>query len=414
MRNPHLFPVPVPVATAVAASVAATVCLLAAAIALPPQFRADAAEDEATLRGVASGGAGPAADAEVAAGIIGWAPAAGDHVAVATTDGEGRFTLARAPLGPIDVWVRPRGGAWTFSIRMWHPGVSDLAIDARARPGFPGMDGHGFGSERSGTVTGVVTDKQAKPIPRAAVGLRGDDSTWVLTDDKGQFTLDKAEDGDGLVVRVGGFRDSLGKVKLDKKRMTIKLDPAKATVVHVDDPAGKPLPGAWVTLGDPDTVQSTTGFASLFPPRARLVGAWTDEKGDARIAWGDPDDATVATAYAPRCAPASKKVSAAKGPVKLQLAAPQPARATVVSKADGTPLAGVYVGLPHQSDGGDDSISALPQDAERGPVVVGRTDENGQCVIAHLPADVETLRVVGEHKLHAVVRVERMKGDEGK
>ena len=75
-------------------------------------------------------------------------------------------------------------------------------------------------------------------------------------------------------------------MKLGKQRtkMTIKLDPAKATVVHVTDPAGEPFAGAWVTLGDPDRVQSTTGFSALFPPRPRLVGGWTDANGDARRA----------------------------------------------------------------------------------------------------------------------------------
>lgn len=392
-------------------AVAAFGVLSALVFLLPTPRSAVGAEDAATLRGVATGDAGPAADADVAAGIIGWAPAAGDHVVVAKTDAEGQFSLASAPLGPIDVWVRPKGGKWTFAIRMSHPGVNDLAIDARPRRG---VSDFGFGSEGGGTVTGVVADKQAKPIAGAAVGLRGDDDTWVLTDEKGQFTLEKAGDGDGLIVRARGYRDLVGKVKLDKKRLAIRLDAVKPTVVHVNDPAGKPLPGAWVTLGDPDRVQSTTGFSALFPPRPRLVGGWTDDKGDARIVWGDVDDSTVATAYASRYAPSAKKITAAKGPVTLQLAMPQPARATVTLRAGGAPLAGVYVGLPHESDGGADSISALPQDAERGPVVVGRTDEKGECTIAHLPAGVDTLRVVGEQKLHAQVSVERIKGGDGK
>lgn len=393
------------------ASLAILAALAAAPLVLRTQSRADAADDPATLRGVATDKRGATADAEVAAGIIGWAPAAGDHVAAATTDAEGRFSLQRAPLGPIDVWVRPKGGEWTFSVRMWHPGVNDLAVDARPKEG---LGSSGFGRQRDGTVAGIVTDKQGKPVARAAAGLRGDDSTWVLTDAKGEFTLTKAGDGDGLVVRANGFRDAITEVKLDKKRMTIKLDVAKPTVVHVDDPAGKPLAGAWVTLGDPEDIQSATGFSSLFPPRPRLVGAWTDAKGDARIAWGGPDDETVATAYAANCAPASKKISASKGPIRLQVGAPRPMIAVCTMKDGGGPLGDVYLGLPHESDGGPEAISALAESAERGPVVVGRTDESGRCVIPHVPAGVDALRVVGEHKREAAVRLEPVEAGSGK
>jgi hypothetical protein len=383
----------------------AAVTLTALAAFGPSPPRADADESEPVLRGVAQGADGPAAGALVAAGIIGWAPAAGDHVATATTDAEGRFEMQRAPLGPIDVWVLPKGGKWTFAIRMSHPGVNDLGIDARPKPSFGGFSNRSGGG---GTVSGVVTDKQGKAIAGAAVGLRGDDGTWVTTDAKGEFTLKDASDGDGLVVRANGFRDAVSEVKSVKKRLAIKLDAGKPTVVRVTDPEGKPLPGAWVTLGDPDTVQSTTGFSSLFPPRPRLVGAWTDAAGEARIVWGDPEDATVATAYSPRHAPASKKITAAKSAVTLQLGAMRPVRATVTMRGSGEPVPGVYVGLPHASDGGADAISALPADAERGPVVVGRTDERGECSIPHLPADVTTLRVVGELKPRADVKIERL------
>ncbi len=95
--------------------------------------------------------------------------------------------------------------------------------------------------------------------------------------------------------------------------------------------------------------------------------------------------------------------------MNLQLAPMRPARATAVRRGSGEPLAGVYVGLPHESDGGPDTISALPAEAERGPVVVGRTDERGQCVIPHLAGDVATLRVVGEHKRDAEVTIERIR-----
>lgn len=385
-------------------SIAALVALVALVAFGPAPNHASAAEDDGTLRGVARVAAAPVADAEVAVGIIGWAPAAGDHVAVAKTDAEGRFALKDAPLGPIDVWVRPGAGKWTFAIRMSHPGVNDLEIDATEKRSFGGLR---TGSASGGKVTGTVTDKQGKPLAGAAVGLRGDDSTWIVTDEKGQFTLEKAGDGDGLIARAAGFRDAVGEVKLDKKRMTIKLAAAKPTTVHVNDPAGKPLAGAWVVLGDPDDVQGTTGFSSLFPPRARLVGAWTDEKGDARVFWGHTEDKTIATAYARGFAPATKAISAGGAVVSLQVSAARPARAIVTHRDTGKPLAGVYVGLPHESDGGADAISALPQDAERGPVVVGRTDEKGESSIPHLDAKVTTLRVVGEMKIHADVKIER-------
>jgi hypothetical protein len=243
-------------------------------------------EDRGTLRGIVQGAKGPDGGAEVAAGIIGWAPRAGDHVVLATTGDDGRFALAKAPLGPIDVWVRPKAGRWTFALRMEHPGANDLLLDGREKPDFGGM---GFGDEGGkGKVTGTVTDKTGKPIAGAAACLRGDDATWVLTDAQGKFTLDGAAKGDGVVVRAAGCRDATETLKSENQKLAIKLAAAPVTVVHVTDPAGKPVAGAWVVLGDPDTVQGQTGFTAMFPPKARLLGAWTDEKGDARVPWGDP------------------------------------------------------------------------------------------------------------------------------
>jgi len=350
-----------------------------------------AAEEGGALRGVAHGSNGPVADTEIAAGIIGWAPAAADHTVVTKTDAEGRFELSAAPLGPIDVWARQPEGKWTFVIRMWNPGVNDLMVDAREKREFGGSS---FRSTEGELFSGTVKDKRGKVLVGAAVGLRGDDKTWVLTDETGQFTFEKASNGDGLVVRANGYRDTITEVKITKRRMTVKLSPAKPTVVQ----------------GDPDRVQSTTGFSALFPPRARLVGAWTDEKGEARVAWGHDDTKTLATAYAPGFAPASKRITAAKGVVKLQVARVSPARATVVMKGSGEIVADCYVGLPHESLGGPDSISASPAAAQRGPIVVGRTGPDGRCAIPHLGDSIDALWVVGERKLRAEVRLERTGG----
>jgi hypothetical protein len=386
-------------------AVRAAVVTAALLVALAQPVATASGEDAGTLRGVAHVGGAPAADADVAAGILGWAPAAGDAIVSAKADAEGRFALPQAPLGPIDVWVRAKGGKWRFVLRMGHPGVNDLDVDASERRGFGG-----FGTSGAGTITGTVTDKSGKALAGAMVGLRGDDATWVRTDEKGQFKLEKAGDGDGVIVRADGFRDQTTTVKLGKKagaaKLSIQLAPVKPTTVHVAGPDGKALPGAWVVLGDPNDVLGTTGFSSLFPPRARLVGGWTDANGDARVSWGHTEDKTVATAYAIGFAPATKPV-AGGATISLQLTAMRPARAFVTAKADGSPLAGVYVGLPHESDGGPDAISALPPDAERGPIVVGRTDEKGECAIPHLAEGVQTLRVVGEMKTRSQVRIER-------
>lgn len=181
----------------------------------------------------------------------------------------------------------------------------------------------------------------------------------------------------------------------------------KPTLVRVLDKDDKPLPGAWVTLGDPNGVLETTGFSSMFPPRDRLVGGFTDEAGEVRLAWGGLESTTDVTAYAPGHAPANDAIRPGKSAsaAVLRLGPARPVRATVVLRGTDTPVPGVYVGLPHESDGGPDTISALPAAAERGPIVVGRTGDDGTCVVPHLDASVKTLRVVGEMKLRAEVRL---------
>src|SRR5262245_41214838 len=88
--------------------------LLASVLVRTRVPNANAAEDDpATLRGTAHAAGTPVADAEVAAGILGWAPAAGDLVVSAKSGADGRFELKNAPLGPIDVWTRAKGGKWT-------------------------------------------------------------------------------------------------------------------------------------------------------------------------------------------------------------------------------------------------------------------------------------------------------------
>ena len=82
--------------------------------------------------------------------------------------------------------------------------------------------------------------------------------------------------------------------------------------------------------------------------------------------------------------------------MSLQVGALRPARATVVRRGRGVPTGGVHVGLPSESDRGADTISALPAAAGRGPIVAGRTDENGQWTIAHIDPSGDTLRVVGQ------------------
>jgi len=390
----------------------ATIAVLAGVLGLvvsqSSERPAAAEESEGTLRGRALGSRGPVADAEVAVGIMGWAPAAGDHIATTRTDAEGRFTLADAPLGPIDVWARQPDGDWSHVIRMWNPGVNDLTVDVRGSGGGMPSGFSGFG-KRGGdeTLTGIVKDKQGKPIEGAAVGVRGDDKTYVVTDASGAFTVKNTGDGEGLTVRANGFKDVVTEVKLGKKRkMTIKMTPAKATFVHVTDPDGNPVDGAWVVLGDFDRVLGTTGFSAMFPPRARLVGGWTNAEGDASVVWGHSDGKTVATAFALGFAPGSRKISAGKK-ITLQLRAMTPARATVVMRDSDRTLPDVLVGLPHRSDGGADAISALPADQQRGPVIVGRSGPDGTCAIPHLDPDVKELRIVGDFKLRAKVRITR-------
>ncbi len=368
--------------------------------------RAMAADRAATLRGSALGADGPVADAEVAVGILGWAPKAGDWVEITSTDDEGNFTFESPPLGPVDVWVRPPDGSWTHGVRMWHPTLKRIQLDARARPTMAGLH-----AERGAAkLRGIVKSRKGKAIAGAAVAVRGDDDTYVITNANGEFEIQKAENRDGLIVRARGFKDAISQVKLGKKRMVIKLSPAKETTVTVTSPEGVPLSGAYVTLGDPNRVLETTGFSALFPPRARLQGGFTDDEGVARIAWGHTDPKTVATVYAVGYGTARKAVSSGKS-VTLAIGLAHPAKATVKIRNQDVSISGVYVGLPHASDGGPDAISALPATEQRGPIIVGISGSDGTCVIPHLPEGLESLRIVGEYKLRAEVDVERVEAD---
>ncbi len=363
-----------------------------------------AADDETggALRGDVGDRDGVTKGAEVAAGPLGWNPDFGEHVATTTTDELGKFSLEGAPLGPIDVWVRPKDGKWKFSIRMMHPGVNDLEVNATPVREYPDDFG-GFGDDKGEPRTGVVLDNKGKPLAGAAVGASGSGLAWTVTDADGKFAFEKLANGDRLLVRARGFKDKIVELK-KKKKVKVKLGVPKPTTVLVVNKAKEPVAGAWVTLGDEDRMLGTEGF-SQFPPADRLVGGWTNAAGEVQILWPGKNTKSLATAYAHGFAPTRGKFTAAKR-TTLTLEPAKPVRAIAVVKESGYTLNDVFVGALHKSSGGVDTISAVPQADQRGPIVLGRTDQNGQCVIPALPLDSKMLCVVGEQRRHANVTTE--------
>lgn len=369
----------------------------------PPPAEEAAPGGEVPLGGIAQDRDGPSVETEVAVGPVGWSPLANEGVASALTRLDGTFEISGAPLGPVDVWLRPRDGEWKFGRRLWNPGPSRLQLDAT--PWTDRDHAGSFGRRPAGVLRGEVTDKRGRALAGARVGAAGDERTWVLTDSEGAFELGGVEDGDGLAVRHDGFEWFLGEVELGRKRgVKIKLEPAPETEVRVLDPDGEPVPRAWVTLGSVDRIYGTDGFTAMFPPRPRLVGAWTDAEGIARLRWGHHEE-PVAWAHAHGFGSARAEPKKGKRTVELQLTPPSPAVATVVYEGTGDRLPGILLTLPGL--GHPRAISASPRSHQRGNPAVGRTDDQGRLHLAHLDPAVETLWVDGQAKMYASVTVER-------
>jgi hypothetical protein len=146
----------------------------------------------------------------------------------------------------------------------------------------------------------------------------------------------------------------------------------------------------------------------VFPPRPRLVANWTDAKGEVRLSWGGDDEKTTVTAYSLQFATIQSPVVARGPAVDLQLTPPRSVRATASLRASGVVLPNVLIAIPPAAPAdGATPAPAASKDDDRGPLVVGRTDATGLCVLRDLDPKVEKLQVVGEMKSRGRVQLER-------
>ncbi len=389
---------------------------LLVAAPLPGRSTAHAAAgDAAILTGSALHDGDALAGATVGVGLLGWDPQEIPPLVVTVAGDDGAFELQDVPLGPVDVWVRPadaeEGKGWVHGARMRIPGADWIEIDTGDREddfpaGFPG-----FGRERgpaSAPVTGKIVDASGTPVAGAVVGCMGGGFgvgfRWTHANpDDGSFSVSGGPQR--VIVRAAGHRDELVEVEGDGP-LTVKLKPVKPTVVRVKGSDGKPLEHAWVRVGDQERVMGTVGL-SLFPPIDRHVGAWTDAKGEARIVWsGTRGEEVPVTVFAIGYASGSTTLHVGKAPKTVTLKADKPTTVRVTEIGSDTPVTGALLGLP-DSRLPPGSISALPKGQQRGLIVVGRTDGDGRAIVPDLPADVETLQVIGPYADLSVVVIER-------
>ena len=109
---------------------------------------------------------------------------------------------------------------------------------------------------RGGSIAGLVSDKEGKPISNATVsnpGNRSSENRTTTTDDKGRFQLDDLYEnyaGHELVVTATGFAPIRQKVEPGSAdhppEVVVVLPPGHSLRGRVVDAAGQPIPAAYV------------------------------------------------------------------------------------------------------------------------------------------------------------------------
>ncbi|OWK40921.1 M56 family metallopeptidase [Fimbriiglobus ruber] len=158
-----------------------------------------------------------------------------------TTDTEGRYHLEFLPLGTLQLsFSKLDYIATPQSVRLGVAGATVTLPDVTLKP-----------RPHGGSVRGVVTDRQGRPVAGAEIvngGRSSDETRRTTTDAKGVFLLDNVYESIGheLTVRAKGFAPRAVAFKpgpaTQPTRADVTLDPGHNISGRVVDPAGKPLP----------------------------------------------------------------------------------------------------------------------------------------------------------------------------
>jgi beta-lactamase regulating signal transducer with metallopeptidase domain/5-hydroxyisourate hydrolase-like protein (transthyretin family) len=109
----------------------------------------------------------------------------------------------------------------------------------------------------AGAITGIITDKQGKPIPDVLVKNHGNSSDKIRetrTDANGKYLLTKMYPGNYLHIRAKGYAPQTPSFKAGTEAqpgiLNITLEPGYRLHGQVIDEAGKPIPKVRVSWGD--------------------------------------------------------------------------------------------------------------------------------------------------------------------
>jgi uncharacterized GH25 family protein len=160
-----------------------------------------------------------------------------------TTDADGRYQLEHLPLGNLQLYVSKLDyvrEALSFRLDMAGEKLTLVDVTLKPRP-------HG------GSVRGVVTDRQGRPIAGAEITNDGRSSNEVrraTTDAKGEYLLDNVylgSIGHEMVVRAKGFAPRAVEFKpgtaTQPAEVNVTLDPGHRIAGRVLDAAGNPVRG---------------------------------------------------------------------------------------------------------------------------------------------------------------------------
>lgn len=355
----------------------------------PPEVSGDAPAAPLvtrTISGVVNSDAGePIAGASVRLHAAG----GGGVLGSATTDAEGQFTLARAPMGEVDVHVTKEG----FS-------TADEPVDAATEPTPVELT---ITLTEAQWVTGIVAAPNQRPVADATVGCddRDDPLMVATTDGSGRFKLPPEADGcAGFAEHPSWGPSEIVTFSVGANNRLVLTGPGSISGVVVDE-SGRPLDNYLIG------VESFEPAVKRDIPHLKKGAKTIEEPNGAFELTALAAGTYVLTASAEGRPPTSSDpIELAPGEdvrnVRISLAKGGTLSGSVVDAASGDPVVGASVSLDRATMTGANAI---------GPVT---TDDEGAFELEGVPNKRYSIKVShGEYRTRIVTGLQGTQSQDG-